>query len=72
MIHDTKKSKTLRDIPEHFLREISVFFESYKVLEREKWVKVGGWKGTDDTQILLEQTHKMWIEAKAKASEKQL
>lgn len=58
---------TLRDIPEHFLREISVFFESYKKLEREKWAKVGGWKGTEDTQELLEETHKRWIEMKAKS-----
>ena len=62
-----KEVLTLRDIPEHFLREISVFFESYKKLEKDKWAKVGGWKGTEDTQDLLERTHKAWIEEKAKS-----
>mmetsp|Transcript_8988 Transcript_8988/g.14565 ORF Transcript_8988/g.14565 Transcript_8988/m.14565 type:complete len:280 (-) Transcript_8988:636-1475(-) len=38
--------KTLRDVPEHVLREIAHFFQTYKALEKRKWVKVGGWKGT--------------------------
>lgn len=50
--------KTLRDVPEHLLREIAHFFETYKALEKKKWAKVGGWKGTEDTLILIEQTHK--------------
>lgn len=62
-----KEVLTLSDIPEHFLREISVFFESYKKSEKEKWVKVGGWKGTEDTQDLVERTHKTWIVEKGKS-----
>lgn len=62
-----KKVLTLRDIPEHILRKISLFFESYNKLEKDKWVKVGGWKGTEDTQDLLERTHKAWIVEKRKS-----
>ena len=35
----------------------------YKALERGKWVKVGGWKGTDDTMALLEQTQQTYKKA---------
>ncbi len=45
--------KTMRDIPEHKLREIAHFFETYKALEKGKWAKVGGWKGTEDTYELI-------------------
>ena len=46
------------------LREISHFFETYKALEKSKWVKVGGWKGTEDTHALIESTHKTYVEKK--------
>ncbi len=36
--------RTLRDVPEHLLREIAHFFSTYKALEKKKWAKVGGWK----------------------------
>jgi len=60
--------KTLRDVPEHLLREIAHFFETYKALEKKKWAKVGGWKGTEDTINLIETTHQAYKEAKAKAN----
>ncbi|TFJ83379.1 hypothetical protein NSK_005311 [Nannochloropsis salina CCMP1776] len=62
--------KTLRDVPEHTLREISCFFEQYKVLEREKWVKVGGWKGTQDTYALVDKTHAAYFEGKRQEAAK--
>eukprot|EP00300_Choanocystis_sp_HF-7_P040198 c6641_g1_i1.p2 GENE.c6641_g1_i1~~c6641_g1_i1.p2 ORF type:complete len:250 (+),score=44.40 c6641_g1_i1:765-1514(+) len=55
---------TLQDIQEPILREITHFFENYKSLERDKWVKVGGWKGTQDTLELLVRTHKTYQEKK--------
>mmetsp|Transcript_17362 Transcript_17362/g.26037 ORF Transcript_17362/g.26037 Transcript_17362/m.26037 type:complete len:147 (-) Transcript_17362:238-678(-) len=55
---------TLRDVPEHVLREIAHFFSTYKALEKKKWVKVGGWKGTLDTKKLIEDTHEMYLAAK--------
>ena len=58
-----KDVHTLRDMPEATLREIAHFFETYKMLERGKWVKVGGWKGTDDTIDLLQRTHETYKKA---------
>ena len=58
--------RTLRDIPEHLLREIAHFFGTYKALEKEKWSKIGGWKGTEDTRLLLEQTHAAYVKTKGK------
>lgn len=55
---------SLRDVPEHVLREISHFFETYKALEKAKWVRVGGWKGTQDAYNLVEQTHKAFQDKK--------
>ncbi len=36
---------TYEDLPEIFLRRISHFFEHYKALEPEKWVRIVGWEG---------------------------
>ena len=58
--------RTLRDVPEHLLREIAHFFETYKALEKKKWAKVGGWKGTEDTLGLIEHTHAAYNAQKAK------
>ncbi len=35
------------DLPPLLLQQISHFFEHYKDLESDKWVKVVGWKGAD-------------------------
>ena len=68
-VHDPRfeEYKTLRDVPEHLLREIAHFFSTYKALEKKKWAKVGGWKGTEDTLILLEETHDAYKAAKSAA-----
>ncbi|OGT26048.1 MAG: inorganic pyrophosphatase [Gammaproteobacteria bacterium RIFCSPLOWO2_02_FULL_42_14] len=39
--------KTLKDIPEVMLNSITHFFEHYKKLEPNKWVKIGEWLGVD-------------------------
>lgn len=41
------KMQSLQDIPEIFLKKIVHFFEQYKALEPNKWVKIEGWKGVD-------------------------
>ncbi|GAB5355041.1 hypothetical protein AAMO2058_000171900 [Amorphochlora amoebiformis] len=58
------ETRTLRNVPEHILREITQFFTTYKTLEKDKWVKVGGWKGTVDAKLLIESTHRAYLEAK--------
>lgn len=39
--------KTLSDVPSVTLETISHFFENYKKLEPNKWVKIGDWHGVD-------------------------
>lgn len=39
--------KTPEDVPPHLLSMISHFFEHYKDLESNKWVKVQGWEGPE-------------------------
>ncbi len=40
--------ETFEDLPEILVRQITHFFEHYKDLEAEKWVKVRGWGGPDE------------------------
>ncbi len=42
--------ESVRDLPEALLDSIAHFFDHYKDLERGKWVKVDGWRGTLDAQ----------------------
>lgn len=39
--------KELNDVPEVMLKTIAHFFENYKKLEPNKWVKIGDWLGKD-------------------------
>lgn len=64
----TQEIRSMRDVPEHMLREITHFFETYKALEKKKWAKVGGWKGTQDTYDLIERTHVAYKAACAEGS----
>jgi len=38
------------DLPALLLNQIAHFFEHYKDLEPDKWVKVDGWSGADDAK----------------------
>ena len=49
------------DIPPHTLKEISQFFETYKILEKEKWAKVGGWENKDEAIDLINKTHEKYM-----------
>ena len=49
--------KKIEDIPKHIIDEITNFFETYKILEKNKWVKVGDWKDKDETFKLIELSH---------------
>jgi inorganic pyrophosphatase len=42
--------KDHNDIPEITLKQISHFFEHYKDLEPNKWVKIQGWFGVEDAR----------------------
>lgn len=42
-----REAKTATDLPAGLLAQISHFFEHYKDLEPNKWVKVEGWEGPE-------------------------
>ena len=47
--------RTYQDLPEIDLARIAHFFEHYKDLEPNKWVKVLGWEGPEKAhQLILE------------------
>jgi inorganic pyrophosphatase len=45
--------KTYSDLPDITLQQIQHFFEHYKDLEKNKWVKVKKWGGVDEAHRLI-------------------
>ena len=41
------------DLPQNILGKITHFFENYKTLEKDKWVKVEGWSNADKAKELI-------------------
>lgn len=50
--------KSLDDIPQATLAKIKNFFETYKILEKDKWVKVQDFKDTKAAVAILEKAIK--------------
>ena len=48
-----RKAQGPNDIPLNLLAQIAHFFEHYKDLEPNKWVKVEGWGGREDAKLEL-------------------
>ena len=46
---------SLEDLPAHQLKKIKNFFETYKMLEPNKWVKVKEFKGAKEAEEILAQ-----------------
>ena len=46
--------KTLKDVPKIMLDSISHFFQHYKELEPNKWVKIRGWEGKEEDEKELQ------------------
>jgi inorganic pyrophosphatase len=44
------------DLPDITLRQIQHFFEHYKDLEPEKWVRVGNWRDPDEAHRLIHES----------------
>lgn len=42
---------TLKDIDTFYLKQIQHFFEHYKDLEKNKWVKINGWEDVESAQL---------------------
>jgi len=49
-----KNIKDIGDVPEHTLNRIKNFFETYKMLEPNKWVKVSGFKDKAAATAILD------------------
>ena len=47
--------KEVEDLPEIFRARIKHFFEHYKELEPGKWVKVKGWKSSEEAKRYIEE-----------------
>jgi inorganic pyrophosphatase len=47
------KVEDIDDLPEMFKQQIDHFFEQYKKLEHEKWVKIVGWEQAEYAQQLI-------------------
>ena len=45
--------KDVMDLPEITRHQIQHFFERYKDLEPDKWVKIVGWQGADEARRLI-------------------
>ena len=41
------------DLPEILIERISHFFSHYKDMEPDKWVKIVGWRGSDEARALI-------------------
>jgi inorganic pyrophosphatase len=48
-----ERVKTYLDLPDITLRQIEHFFQHYKDLEPNKWVKVAGWGGPEEASQLI-------------------
>ena len=48
-----EKVKNYTDLPQLLLDQIAHFFEHYKDLEKNKWVKVTGWKDADTAASMI-------------------
>lgn len=60
-----RNTHSYRDIPDIDLRRITHFFEHYKDLEPDKWVKVLGWADADEArQIIMEGIERLAAKAK--------
>ncbi len=48
-----KEVQDVKDLGEHQKKEIQEFFETYKNLEKDKWVKITGWEGKEKAMEII-------------------
>lgn len=48
--------RDIDQVSQHWLERISYFFEHYKDLEKDKWVKIGGWGSADDARAEIRES----------------
>jgi inorganic pyrophosphatase len=60
-----EKVNSYKDLPEITLKQIEHFFEHYKDLENNKWVKVNGWGDAEEAKAMIVQAIERAQAAKA-------
>ena len=55
-----KEIQDIKDLSEHFKKEIQTFFEDMKKLEPGKFVKLKGWQGKDRSKELIKEAIKKY------------
>ena len=55
-----KQLQDIKDIPEHTKKEIQEFFETYKNLEPDKFVKITGWNNKKKALEIVKQAFKRY------------
>jgi len=50
-----KEIQDVKDIAEHQKKEIQEFFETYKRLEPNKWIKITGWDTAQKAKEIITQ-----------------
>ena len=65
-VHDPRFNhiKDIRDISQHTLKEITHFFEMYKALEPNKWVKIKGWLRAKEAKEKIKKAIQLYKEKK--------
>ncbi len=53
-----KEIRDVGDLPEHTKKEIREFFETYKRLEPNKWVKLKEFRGKEEAEKIIEEARK--------------
>ncbi len=61
-----KNTKSINDLPPMLLKQISHFFEHYKDLEANKWVKLDGWADVDAAKKEITDSVKRFNQLKEK------
>jgi inorganic pyrophosphatase len=56
--------QSVDDLNNHVIDELTAFFETYKKLEKKKWVKIKDWSSRDETYELILNTQRKYIESK--------
>lgn len=51
-----KEIQDVNDLPEHQKKEIQNFFETYKLLEPNKFVKITGWEGAEKAKEIIKRS----------------
>lgn len=59
-----KEIQEVKDLPEHTLKEIKEFFETYKRMEPGKWVKLREFKGKKEAEEMIERAIQKEFELK--------